>query len=174
MKKIIILFLFVTILVLTSCAKLNDNFYQIKDYEAVGIIKDYNKNDDIDLLKEKMLKKQLANINSDAVFANVEILGEANGKTYVLAIYRGYKKDNNKINCTFSNEELAEFDNISDNNYNSISGQETYLKMNDFLPASIIEEKKLETTAGMFDWYVYSIGKVDEELQQEAEEYFNK
>lgn len=105
----------------------------------------------------------------DVAFADIEILGEENGKTYVLAFYRGYNCYGEKVKCVFSNEELAEFNDIEDDDYNSIDGQNLYLEINNFLPEKIIEE---HNNSKNFDWYVYSVGEKDKELKKEAGEYF--
>lgn len=108
-------------------------------------------------------------MKSDVAFADIEILGEESGKTYVLAFYRGYNCYGEKVKCVFSNEELAEFNDIEDDDYNSIDGHNLYLEINNFLPEKIIEE---HNNSKNFDWYVYSVGEKDKELKKEAEEYF--
>lgn len=169
MKKIINLILVLMIFALTACSNTNGDYYLIKDYSTIGIIQNYDKNDENDRLKEKMLKKQLPKIKSDVAFADIEILGEESGKTYVLAFYRGYNCYGEKVKCVFSNEELAEFNDIEDDDYNSIDGHNLYLEINNFLPEKIIEE---HNNSKNFDWYVYSVGEKDKELKKEAEEYF--
>ena len=169
MKKIINLIIVLMIFVLTACSNINGNYYLIKDYSTIGIIQNYDKNDKTDRLKEKMLKKQLPKMECDVAFADIEILGKENGKTYVLAFYRGYNCYGEKVKCVFSNEELAEFNDIEDDDYNSIDGQNLYLEINNFLPEKIIEENN---NSKNFDWYVYSVGEKDKELKKEAEEYF--
>ena len=59
MKKIINLILVLMIFALTACSNTNGDYYLIKDYSTIGIIQNYDKNDENDRLKEKMLKKQL-------------------------------------------------------------------------------------------------------------------
>ena len=166
MKKIINLIIVLMIFVLTACSNTNGNYYLIKDYSTIGIIQNYDKNDENDRLKEKMLKKQLPKMECDVAFADIEILGEENGKTYVLAFYRGYNCYGEKVKCVFSNEELAEFNDIEDDDYNSIDGQNLYLEINNFLPEKIIEE---HNNSKNFDWYVYSVGEKDKELKKEEE-----
>ena len=103
---------------------------------------------------------------AQVAFADIEILGEENGKTYVLAFYRGYNCYGEKVKCVFSNEELAEFNDIEDDDYNSIDGQNLYLEINNFLPEKIIEE---HNNSKNFDWYVYSVGEKDKELKKEIQ-----
>lgn len=56
MKKIINLIIVLMIFVLTACSNTNGNYYLIKDYSTIGIIQNYDKNDENDRLKENAEK----------------------------------------------------------------------------------------------------------------------
>ena len=61
MKKIINLILVLMIFALTARPIYQrGHYYLIKDYSTIGIIQNYDKNDENDRLKEKMLKGTVA------------------------------------------------------------------------------------------------------------------
>ena len=163
-RRYTIISLVLMIFILSACGNNDDGFYRIDGYDTIGIIKDYDKNDNADIITSNVLKKHLPDMTSDIAIGQTEILGEADGKIYAFTIYGEY----NKSGTFLYNAELLEINNINDSDYNSLSGPELYLRMNDFLPQSIVEEKKLDT----LDWYAYTVGKMQGELKQTAIEYF--
>ena len=154
--------------ILTGCG--SKAFYEIDNGDIVGCIKNYDKNDDISRIKETVLRRHMDELSGDAVFVNVIILGEADGKIYTQNTYTAYEYKDSEPHRTGSDSEFAAFETPDDINYESVDLGKAFLDGCTFLPESISANYTNET----FDMYVYFIGNADENLSSEAAEYFTQ
>ncbi|MGM9937722.1 MAG: hypothetical protein ACI38A_10280 [Candidatus Ornithomonoglobus sp.] len=152
---------------LASCG--GSAFYEIKDGNIIGCIKDYSKNDDVSRMKVTALKRIMPELEGDAVFVDLKILGEADGKTYTQNTYAVYERtDGAEIERIETIDEFAAFASPDDSDFEAVTGTQAWLHKDEFLPESISSRDSTE----VFDMYVYSIGKANEELDRYAAEYF--
>ena len=68
------------IAVFTACSSDTD-YCKLQGNDTVGLIKNYDKHNNADILTKTVLEKHLPEMNGNVAFASVEILGEENGKT---------------------------------------------------------------------------------------------
>ena len=174
MKKIIFLFLFVAILVLTSCAKLNDDFYQIKDYETVGIIKNYDENKIEDRLKKRILKQFIPEMSCDVATVSVEMLGTSDNRNYAIYCCAGYNNEDTAPRRCYSTSGLAEIRDIDNDDYTLLSDTAGAYFWEQHLPNEIVKNINNKFKSENFSWYVYTVGKMEDETLQDAAEYINK
>lgn len=161
-----VLIAFICTFFIAACS-LYTEYHKVKGYDTAGLIKDYDENNNKDILTETVLEKHLPEMSGYAAFASVEILGEENGKIYTSNVYAEYDSSGKLISRKM---ELAEFNSITDKDYRYIDNDDLYVKINTFLPESILNEKQQSE----FDWYVYMIGGQTESVNNLAKEYFSK
>lgn len=154
------------IAVFTACSSDTD-YCKLQGNDTVGLIKNYDKHNNADILTKTVLEKHLPEMNGNVAFASVEILGEENGKIYTSNVYACYDSSGRLVS---RNTELAEFDSTTDKDYRYIDNDDIYADINTFLPDSILQEKQEPA----FDWYVYTIGLQTGDIDAQAEEYFSK
>ena len=162
----IILIAFICTFFIAACSS-DTEYHKVKGYDTAGLIKDYDENNNEDILTETVLEKHLPEISGYATFASVDILGEENGKIYTSNVYADYDSSGKLISRKM---ELAEFNSITDKDYRYIDNDDLYVNINTFLPESILNEKQQSE----FDWYVYMIGGQTESVNNLAKEYFSK
>lgn len=151
---------------ITSCSS-DKEYHKVQGYDTTGLIKDYDRNNNEDILTKTVLEKHLPEMNGYVAFASVKILCEENEKIYTSNVYSNYDSSGKLVS---RKNELAEFNSVTDEAYRYIDNDDLYVNINTFLPESILQAYHQSE----FDWYVYMIGEQTESVNNQAKEYFSK
>lgn len=165
MKKIIftaaVMLIFTS--TLTSCRLPDFDYKKITGYDTVGVV-EKNSDDEEDLISETVLTNELPNLTGEYAFAECEIIGRDNGKTYAIVVYGGFDFANGGVVEQSGGDIIVEYDYANPSEYKSITGEEFNQNPNGFLPDGMLGANGKT--------YSYYVNDLTNDLYEEAREYF--